>query len=326
MTELNVDVPTETTEAIPTPGEMLRELREMQKLSHKDVADSLNLRPDIIEKLELNLFDEIGSPLFVRGYLKSCARLYGVDEQSVIVLYNTLTGAPKQAPVKMTSFSRRTKREAHDNRLMLATYVIVGIFIIFVVMWWWQRDNFSEAITSNIDDLSIAISEATDPDNMDDESTTPRIELTKSVIVNNERSEEPDESFNNEQNNELISSPSDIQASVPEENVTQVLKQTITPDDTPSKNNTPNVKTDSELVLTFSDDCWLIITDGDGNEVANGVKKKGYTMPIKGKSPFSFVLGAPANVNINFEGKDIDMTPFIKLGHVARFSLPMTEE
>ncbi|NTS75486.1 DUF4115 domain-containing protein [Catenovulum sp. SM1970] len=117
-----------------TPGQLLRQHRQAQKLSQQDVADSLNLKLEIVVALEENNFKEIGEPIYVKGYLRSNARLLGLNEADLIAIYEKVSNHESNA--KMTSFSQRTQKEANDNRLMLLTYLIIAVMIGFVVLWW----------------------------------------------------------------------------------------------------------------------------------------------------------------------------------------------
>ncbi|AWB68217.1 hypothetical protein C2869_18160 [Saccharobesus litoralis] len=321
------------TESQPTPGQMLQELRELQKLSRQDVADSLNLKIDIIEKIEKNQFKDIGTPLFVRGYLKSCAKLYGIEEESVMALYDAMSDAPQVQRVKMTSFSRRTSREAHDSRLMLATYIIIAIVILSFVLWWWQRDqaptfnSLVDVVNEQVSDTQAAdpTSSASDEQKVlsagepsaDEPSTDELAQPLDSVALD----ETPQQELANQEqaSSTAISAAPLVQDPTP---------KTIAADSSQQSTALLNVATPDGAVameLTFIDDCWLVITDATGREIANGVKKKGYVMPVSGVAPVSFVLGAPENVSMTFDGKTIDMTQF-KAGRVARFSLPFDHE
>jgi cytoskeleton protein RodZ len=79
-----------------------------------------------------------------------------------------------------------------------------------------------------------------------------------------------------------------------------------------------------ELMFTFSNDCWIKITDATGNDIAYGVKKQGRVMPVSGQPPFSVILGAPASVKVKYAGTPVDIS-FLPSDRTGRFVLPLQE-
>ena len=79
-----------------------------------------------------------------------------------------------------------------------------------------------------------------------------------------------------------------------------------------------------ELMFTFSNDCWIKITDATGNDIAYGVKKQGRVMPVSGQPPFSVILGAPASVKVKYAGAPVDIS-FLPSDRTGRFVLPLQE-
>ncbi len=86
-----------------------------------------------------------------------------------------------------------------------------------------------------------------------------------------------------------------------------------------------NAPSQTELVFTFSGDCWVNVTDATGEVIAYGVKVAGRVMPVSGVAPFEIVLGAPQSVGITIAGEPVDMGQF-PAGRTARFSLPREAE
>lgn len=137
---------TETTaeqqqEPVKGAGEILKEAREQKGLSQREVADNLRLRVQIIELLEADDYDSFSTPTFVKGYLRSYAKLLEIDEQPIFAAYRA-SGNKEPDTSVMQSFSRRVKHEESDNRLMLITYAVI-IVVIGLVIWWWQDSDFS---------------------------------------------------------------------------------------------------------------------------------------------------------------------------------------
>jgi cytoskeleton protein RodZ len=76
------------------------------------------------------------------------------------------------------------------------------------------------------------------------------------------------------------------------------------------------------LVMTFSGECWLRVTDAEGNDLFEGRRGSGAPLSLTGTAPFSVRLGdvsAVSGVTVN----DRDVTvPSGTAGQVVRMSVP----
>ncbi|WP_196141058.1 RodZ domain-containing protein [Aliikangiella sp. G2MR2-5] len=83
-----------------------------------------------------------------------------------------------------------------------------------------------------------------------------------------------------------------------------------------------NLKTEPVItaVFTFSGDCWVEIRDANGEVLANGIKKDGKVMPLKGVAPFSVQLGEPSVVSLTLNDESYDLSRF-PAGRKAAFEL-----
>lgn len=69
---------------IAPPGSVLRDARISAGKSLGEVADALNLLKGHVEALERNDYSRFNSPMFARGYLRSYARYFGLDEAPLL--------------------------------------------------------------------------------------------------------------------------------------------------------------------------------------------------------------------------------------------------
>ena len=127
-------------------GTLLKNKRESLGLSQKQIADRLRLRVSIIENIESNNFTSDQVATFTRGYLRSYARAVGIAESEVLC---ALDGCEETQPEEqeMKSFSHKTKREAHDSRIMTLTLGIVIVVLGISSVWWWQNQEKNYGIT-----------------------------------------------------------------------------------------------------------------------------------------------------------------------------------
>ena len=72
------------TAASTKSGAILKDAREKLGLTADDVATELRLSTSQINALENDDYSELPGPTYVRGYLRSYARLVKIDEESVL--------------------------------------------------------------------------------------------------------------------------------------------------------------------------------------------------------------------------------------------------
>ena len=75
------------------------------------------------------------------------------------------------------------------------------------------------------------------------------------------------------------------------------------------------------MTFTFKADCWFQIDDASGKTLFSGIKKGGETFSVKGTAPYKLKIGAPGAVDIQFQGKLVDLSRFVKSSRVARLTL-----
>lgn len=71
--------------AIEQVGTLLKRQRESMGYTQKQVADRLRLRVNVIEQIDDNQLESGQVATFTRGYLRSYARLVGLDEKSFLM-------------------------------------------------------------------------------------------------------------------------------------------------------------------------------------------------------------------------------------------------
>lgn len=342
---------TEVDTQFDTPGSLLSQARNAKGFTAADIAQKLRLKVGIIEALERDEVLSTISLTFTKGYVRSYAKLLGLNENHIIQLFNELHISDDLTPKKMQSFSRKVSREHNDSRWMLVTYSIIALVILLSILWWVQhqsepffaaKSNVPEAeqsvseslqtpVFDAIEDDSFTLnaveidSELTDLTNATEAEAEAEVEIeTGSDLAPYEQAEFADET--------TTAIPDFIPNTNPE-NINQVL--------TVLENNDPDVESELrlfaddnesmqdsnelvELIFSFSGDCWIKITDATGNDIAYGVKKAGRVMPVIGQAPFSVILGAPRSVNLQYDGEPIDIS-FLPSDRTGRFVLPLQD-
>jgi cytoskeleton protein RodZ len=331
-TEVNTaDLSTELSEDIEVmgPGQILAEAREKANLTQQQVAEKLNFRKTLVNDIEHDVFDKGLPETFNRGYLRNYAKLVNVSEEDVLASYELLNIAKTQS-AELQSFSKGTEKQAENNIIMSVSYLILAILIGSTVLWWWQEseektitkvdgDSTSSFVVQpekNSAEASLKVTPKSNELNAEIENTEIGSTEIENTTVESNENQRPTITDNTEPD-ELLEQDNDQAAN----QTTDVIKTNAALETSPLATTEQEIAL-TDVVFTFSGDCWVNISDATGERIAWGVKKQGYVMTISGQAPFNITLGKPEIVSINFDGKAIDMNQF-DVGNIAKFKLPL---
>jgi len=92
-------------------GTMLRMERERLGLSQAQITEMTRMRTPVVEAIENDAWDSLPPPVFVRGFLRSYAKVLGLSQEVVIGLYakNFPLESPGQVPHPESSRIRRRR-------------------------------------------------------------------------------------------------------------------------------------------------------------------------------------------------------------------------
>ncbi|MCG9583341.1 cytoskeleton protein RodZ [Vibrio tubiashii] len=305
-------------------GTLLKNKRESLGLSQKQIADRLRLRVSIIENIESNNFTSDQVATFTRGYLRSYARAVGIAESEVLC---ALDGCEETQPEEqeMKSFSHKTKREAHDSRIMTLTLGIVIVVLGISSVWWWQNQEKTMESLTDQTDQEIQLEQEIENQPLDfttlteaeleptvGEDAIEALDSTPAPVTEEVVSTEP-------VTTEIVEEAQPVQPTQPAP--VSETKEVVKPEPVKETATTEQAAAANLLVMSFTDDCWIQVKDASGKTLSTGVKKAGQSLNLSGNLPYSVILGAPENVSMTLASEPVDLSGYTS-GKVARFNLP----
>ena len=124
-------------------GERLRQARQAAGLTVADVAQRLKMPVRVVESLESGDWDRLDAPVFVRGQLRSYARLLGVRVDEA------LPAASSSVPIEPARLQPRTftppLRRAMDRMMGRMVYIVITA-LIAVPAWMATRSHLDSQI------------------------------------------------------------------------------------------------------------------------------------------------------------------------------------
>jgi len=296
-------------------GTLLKNQREALGLTQKQISDRLKLRISLIQQIEENQFESDQVATFMRGYIRSYAKYVNLDEKVVL---NALrhSGDAQHEDQEMLSFSRKTKTEKHNSRIMLLTWGIFAVIVGISSLWWWQnqqQDTLSQSLANTESSEELAVEESLDP------------EFASLEVIEAEQNDAAASVIEDTEGLAAISDAADTSAAldVTDEQPAVDAEPAVeieTVEATPAPETTPEVAT-KVLTMQFTADCWIQVKDATGKTLSTGIKKAGQSLNLSGTAPYKVILGAPEGVSMTFASEPVDLSGYTS-GKVARITLP----
>ncbi|HBS5678994.1 cytoskeleton protein RodZ [Klebsiella sp. 141240] len=320
---MNTEATQDHQEANST-GARLRNAREQLGLSQQAVAERLCLKVSTVRDIEEDKAPADLASTFLRGYIRSYARLVHIPEEELLPMM------AKQAPIRaakvapMQSFSLGKRRKKRDGWLMSFTWLILFVVIGLSGAWWWQDHKAQQEEITSMADQSTSDLNGSQSIPLDTSSANNALDTTaantNSAPVDTSTAPAPSAPA-------ATSAPVDNNAVVApsQANVDTAAAAPAAPAPTSAlptdQANAAAAASAQDLVMNFSADCWLEVSDATGKKLFSGLQRKGGNLNLSGQAPYKLKIGAPAAVQIQYLGKPVDLSRFIRTNQVARLTL-----
>ncbi|MGL5336957.1 MAG: cytoskeleton protein RodZ [Enterovibrio sp.] len=346
-------------EQIPL-GMRLRRAREEQGLSMQNVADSLCLRVSVVRDLEEKAVNEQQIEAFTRGYIRAYAKKVGLNGEALLLEY---TGKSNDLPLKLQSFSKKTRHRKQDHRVMTLTWAILTVAIGVTITWWWQSPSEDVSVLSQqkgaevgnklLDNGLTFVNPALANDNGNAAPVTNVVKVNDAPVSQPAVSQVAATQTNSAGDNFAAKPATQVKAetvqpvaaqpavkAAPSSVISQpaasaqASQSAAAPQSAPAEPVRRPVQaavkqhaapqSKSLFTMSFVADCWVDIVDAKGKKLLTGIKSRGDVVELNGQPPIKVVLGAPAAVRLTYKGKLVDLSQYPPK-RVARLSLPMSE-
>ncbi|MCK8204257.1 cytoskeleton protein RodZ [Erwinia amylovora] len=337
---------------VNSTGERLRNAREQMGLTQQNVAERLCLKLSTIRDIEEDNSPASLASTFLRGYIRSYARLVRVPEEELLPMM------AKQAPIRaakvemMQSYSLGKQRKKRDGWLMIFTWLVLFVVLGLTGAWWWQNHKAAQDDLVSMADQNASL-EGNNHQSIaltDGNASSSAAGVAQTAVpLNNTSAAEngivPDAAANNsstpaaavESSNTSpaanaatnANAATGANAAAPAASDTAQLAA-ITPSQAPaaagelptgSAGISQAAADANSLVMSFSRDCWLDVTDATGKKLFSGMQRSGGQLSLAGKAPYRLKIGAPGAVEIEYQGKPVDLSRFIRTNQVARLTV-----
>ncbi|GJM06221.1 MAG: transcriptional regulator [marine bacterium B5-7] len=292
-------------ELFDTPGLLLRTQREKQGLSAQEIAKRTHLDIKIVELIEQDSDEGMPAATYVRGYLRSYAKIVGVDPDHIITLYNS--DSPQPPPEILPEVKQPSQVSSSDKPVKAFTYLItLGLVLLLLI---WYQSNF-------VVDTSII----NEPENYNSQTSINGVDITYDVVKHpsswqspkNITAPEPASPESANHNDSL-----ELQSDNGEQTLGILPIERIDNKTTSSASGSGPDTIDLEVKR----DSWIEIKDANDQKLFHDLALGGEKYSIHGTAPFNVLFGFSPGVTIKFNGKAFNHSRYSNNG-IARFKLP----
>lgn len=264
-------------------GQLLRDAREAQGVTLDEAAVRLRLMHRQIEAMERDDFESLGQPVFARGFVRNYARLLGLAPESLLV---RMDGAPAEpAAVSPVEPPLPHSWLTSPWLILLLAGLLLLLVAVPIALYMWLNSEVGDGPVNpmpSVAQLHPAPVAATAPVAAPVETAVPAAQLTPPM------------------------SPVAPAAAGAEQAAAPAAPEPMA--------------AGSVLHLEFGDKSWTEIKDASGRMLLRQLNPADSRVDVHGQPPFDVVVGNASHVQMTYNGRPIDLQPFID-GTVARFTL-----
>jgi cytoskeleton protein RodZ len=314
-------------EAEPASAEVsLRGAREALGISVDEVAHDLHLSREVVLALEAADYDSLGAPVFVRGHLRSYARLLEIPEDEILGQYQTSEPPPEE--FRTLSTPSVVKSGASLSGFVL--WVMLGIVVLVAAVYLLidpddglavdstVRDFKETAVVDSVPSIPAADRSASNgdsgaeldvvTDNTVEEVGSMPVPVALNPVVSDTDDPESTETVSAETAGEQEQT-----------DLVQVAERVVDAPPAPASES-PKVS----LALSFSEECWVEVADAK-RRLLYGLEKPGAVVELEGVPPFKIFFGNAPGVRMELAGNPYVVPRSLRGGNTARFTIEKDE-
>jgi len=276
-------------------GQVLRDAREAQGMTLEQAAARLRLMQRQVVAMETDEFESLGQPVFARGFVRNYSRMLGLEPEALLA---RMEGAPAEPDVVSYPAPPQTRSWLSSPWLILLLLGVLVVVTVPVALYWWLNEGVDEQVSR----VQPAERVAPVPLPLAGPVAEPAGAATP------------------------VAEPEPVPPAAPEMPAipAPAPASPAAPAAGPGAASVPAAPASPAhsgvLNLELGAEAWIEIKDASGRMLHRQLNPAGSSVSVRGQPPFDLVIGNAAQARMTYNGRPIDLTPFIGTT-VARFTL-----
>lgn len=298
-------------------GATLREKRIAMGLSVADVAAQIRLAPRQIEALEADDLAHLPELPFVRGFVRSYAKLLQLDDQPLLAtLPDSHAVSERIEPESVEVPFNIQQLSARQNQLWLYASAGIALLALIFAIWHYNTPKVEKPVVAEVTESSITL-----PAMQEVVSAVPASDvMAVATTVAPELVDMPP----------LVVAPAANPTAPPAlKPANSLLPPTASPQSAAVAQSTapsgvkPAAQTaPTRLRIVFAAQSWTEVKDATGRLMSSKMNESGTELNLNGQAPYELIIGNARYVQLYRRGKLVDLTKYINAtSQVARLTL-----
>lgn len=303
-----------TTRALP--GERLRRQREHRGLTLAQVSSELHVNQRMLAALEADDFEALGAPIFVKGHLRSYARLIGLDSAELVAEYEAAQRPDEPALVAHKPDGPRMDQHRSHAWVGWFGWIFLLLLALLLAGWWYyQQEGGADFVisTTPTPTESPAQSQPAPRERLSrlpEETATLEDDTPEQTAPTREDAEEAGDGGEPQESGPAIETSQDADS--------QISSQVTAPATTQPASQPAAGR---GLVLEFDEESWVEIYDAEGRPILYDLLAAGTRREINATGQLRIFLGNAAGVEVTVGGEKLDLQRYRRNDNTARFTV-----
>jgi cytoskeleton protein RodZ len=303
---------------------LLSDTREKLGLSQKDVADQLFLTGTFIRYIDEGLFEKIPKQAFIKGYLRSYARVIQLSGDEVVAQYEAERESQEQIALCGVTEERVGSSALTGPVLQTGVISLAAIVLLAILVWAFSGDDEEPlpppAAMQSIDPQPAIVSLPSVESRQNGVLVT---ETEKAPMANAPLPEAAPEAAVLVETAPVAETPPVAEEQEPKrvvlESVKDVKIERIADD--AYQYITVDANGFGQLEFVLTGECWIEVEDGDGDSIYGDLNREHDILTVYGVAPFKILLGRASAVALRFNGKEIDVAKYTTSDQTAKLEV-----
>ncbi len=302
-------------------GLTLREARELLGISVQDVAERIKFAPKQVEALEANDFAHLPQATFLRGFVRSYARMLQLDEAALIAALpgesakQPTAAAAQVAAVPFSSLQSLRRVNVSWSAGAVGVALVLGLFVLLHDME--PPATGSEKVV--VEPVPLPAPEVAVSAVADTGAVTPQMPEPVEIAETRKMPEPAAAKVA-----EAKKMPEAVKVAEPKNMMepAKAKQPAVTPvpaiaaASAPAETPKPAVPLEQlklrPMHFVFGEATWVEVIDVNGTVLLSKTNPRGSEQWIGGprRAPYEVTIAHPANVKLYYKGKEIDLSPY----------------
>jgi cytoskeleton protein RodZ len=284
-------------------------------VSVREVADTLNLPPRVVEAIEANDFSNIQAT-FARGYIRVYAKLFELEADPLVIQYEELVGdTTLTVPIiENTNTHSPLPSLGADSRvtkpMVIGTVILLVVVIVVLAVVFWptsdDKQTAGESVGQVVDTQVASVEKALEAQShaAEEQQQIPETNLTARIV--SEPVNQSPALFEAVEQQTEYTPPVAVVASLTQTQLSGQVGTRITSEG------------DNLLHFEFSEDCWVQVKTPGGKNLYSDLSRSGSSLDLLGNGPFRILLGYAPGVFLEYNRAEVALKPHTR-NNVASF-------